>query len=465
MDTTQRDLRVALGVLACALTTLTYLWALDHPFVFDDGATVLLNPALVDAWNVRAVLLHDPPRAIVNLSYAVDRGFWGFSSFGFHITNFVLHVIVVGLFYGFCTRALADASQPPSPRGRNHAVETRDVEWPAFFAAATFGLHPLMGAAAEYVSARSELLCAIGVLAALIWARRAIRASSVASGVLATVSGAFAIGSSVAAAVLPLGVLAYDRWVLRGPGSQGRLWRVYLPGTAAAGLIAAWHARAALSAVRVPPRGVAGNMMTAAVVLLRYAGMALVPVGQSLVHQVHWVTSPADPVGLLALAALGAALGSAWHARHAAPLAALGAMWFLAALAPTSTLVPLRDAMAESRTYVAGLGLWLAGASLLAHALQTRRAARIAGACVLALLAIGTERRHAVWADPLRLWEESVRRSPDAWQAHLGYADLLRETGQCARARPEYEAALRLNSGDGTARQGLELCRKWHAPL
>ena len=100
--------RAALGVLACALTALVYQSALDLPFVFDDRHTVLLNPLLVDPWDLRAVLLGGLPRAAANLSYAVDRAFWGFSSYGFHVTNFVLHIIVVGLFYGWCTRALTD---------------------------------------------------------------------------------------------------------------------------------------------------------------------------------------------------------------------------------------------------------------------------------------------------------------------------------------------------------------------
>ena len=57
------------------------------PFVFDDRTTVLLNPSLVEPWDVRALFFQDPPRAVVNLSYTVDRAFWGFSSTGFHLTN------------------------------------------------------------------------------------------------------------------------------------------------------------------------------------------------------------------------------------------------------------------------------------------------------------------------------------------------------------------------------------------
>src|SRR4051812_7475265 len=84
------DQRAALGILACALTALVYQRALDLPFVFDDRAAVLLNPALINPWDLRALLLQDPSRTAVNLSFGFDRALWGFSSFGFHLDNFIL---------------------------------------------------------------------------------------------------------------------------------------------------------------------------------------------------------------------------------------------------------------------------------------------------------------------------------------------------------------------------------------
>jgi len=79
---------------------------------------------------------------------------------------------------------------------------------------------------------------------------------------------------------------------------------------------------------------------------------------------------------------------------------------------------------------------------------------------VLAVLAAGTYRRNEVWSSPMDLWEESVRRAPDAWQAHWGYADLLREIGQCDRAKPEFDLVLRLNPDHAGARAGLEECSR-----
>lgn len=438
---TRRNLRTALGIVAAALPALLYKPCLDNPFVFDDRVTVLLNPSLVDLSDVRGVLLYNLARPAANISYAIDRAFWGFSSFGFHLTNGILHIIVVGLFYGWCTRAFSDI-RTPDPGTK----EPGTVEWPAFFAAAAFGLHPLMGATAAYVSARGEILCALGVLSALTLARRAILESSALAGGLAVVFGAVALGSSAAAAGLPIVVWAYDAWVLRDGGWRRRAWRIYLPISTAVGLACAWHVLTVLALDRVPPRSPVDNLLTEAIVVWRYVALLVAPTGQSVVHDVHWVTRLADPVALGALGAAAVALTGAIALRRRAPLLSVGLIWFFVALAPTSSVVPLRDAMAEPRMYVAGAGLLFAAAAALSRPLATSPGVRAAAAAVLAALAILTYSRNAIWSDSLRLWEEAVRRAPRSWQAHAEYAEVLKEAGQCERAMAEYAAAVRLNS-------------------
>src|SRR3954447_7500610 len=147
----RRRLRLILGCVPPALAVLVYLNGLSNPFVYDDQTTVLFNPSLENLSNVRFILLYNLFRPVVNVSYAIDRAAWGFSSFGFHVTNVALHAAVVALFYGLCTRLLSDVSRDDEPR----------PEWPAFFASALYAVHPLMTEGAGYVSGRSEVLCAL----------------------------------------------------------------------------------------------------------------------------------------------------------------------------------------------------------------------------------------------------------------------------------------------------------------
>ena len=449
-----RALRVGLGIAAGALAALVYINGLDNPFVYDDRDTVLLNPSLVDLSNLRFIFLYNLFRPAVNVSYAIDRAFWGFTSFGFHVTNVGLHVIVVRLFYGWCTRALADA----------RAVGGRmDSTWPAFFAAAAYAVHPLMTEAAGYVSGRSEVLCAVGFLASLTLARRAILTGSRISAAAAVGAGLLALASKESAASLPVVVMAYDAWVLsRDDGSRQRfrrrLWRIYLPSLVIVVAGALLRLRTLVATDALLARGPLDNLLTQAIVIWRYVALLFIPVGQTIMHRVRFVTSLLDPVGLVALAGLIAVAILAVRLRREAPLVAVGLLWFIAVIAPSSSIVPLREGMAEHRIYLASGGLFLAGAAILARPLATRAGLRAVGALVLAIFAVLTFQRNRVWADATTLWSEAAAQAPDMWEPHYAYADALREAQQCERAVGEYQTVIQLRPRHRDALTNLGIC-------
>jgi hypothetical protein len=102
-----------LPVLAAGLAAAVYLNALDNPFVYDDHATVLTNPSLVDLRNWRFVLVYSLFRPVVNVSYGIDRALWGFQPLGFHLTNLILHVVNVMLLFRFVRLTVRDRQTRP----------------------------------------------------------------------------------------------------------------------------------------------------------------------------------------------------------------------------------------------------------------------------------------------------------------------------------------------------------------
>jgi protein O-mannosyl-transferase len=453
-----RASRVILGVAAVALAIAAYLNALDNPFVYDDTDTVLLNRSLVDLSNIRFILLYSPFRPVVNVSYAIDRAMWGYTSFGFHVTNIALHAVVVGLLFGWCTRAFADAYRVDE-KGR--------PEWPAFFAASTFAVHPMLTEGAGYISGRSEVLCALGFVGCLILARRAIQKGGLLPAAGAVISALFALASKETAVALPVVLLAYDAWILSaspsaaadgGPGWKRRLWRVYVPAFALLAVGALIRLRTLVSVGAMIGRGPIDNLLTQAIVIWRYIGLLLMPVGQTIMHDVRFVTSLADPVALVALAGLVALAAFAIRMRTRDPLVAVGVVWFLAALAPSSSVISLREGMAEHRVYLASGGFFVALAAVAAHALTTRASARVAASIVVVVCVLLTARRNFVWSDATSLWAEAAERAPATWEPHQAYADALREAGQCERAIPEYQVVLNLRPAHREAVTNMGVC-------
>ena len=257
-----RRLRVLLGFSAAALAVIVYANGLTGPFVYDDHITVLRNPSLVDLSNTRFIAVYSLYRPFVNASYALDRMIWGYLPVGFHLTNVALHVVVVLLFYRLCTRWLAD-----TPVGA--AV---DVEWPSFFAAGLYAVHPMMTEGVEYISGRSELLCAVGVLSALLFARDAILTGSRAARIAALASGVLAFGSKETAAALPVVLLVSDAWVFGRDSWKKRLPTVYLPLLALLTLAAIARVDTLLRFEPVVNRTIHDNLLTQMIIVWRYWG-------------------------------------------------------------------------------------------------------------------------------------------------------------------------------------------------
>ena len=483
------------GLLAAALAALVYVNALDNPFVYDDHETVVANPSLVDPSNVRFVLVHSPFRPVVNVSYAIDRAIWGYRPFGFHLTNILLHAIVVALLYVLLRHALADvrarraAETAATPRRKEKAAnrepraaaDGRTDAWAAFAGATVFGVHPLMTEAVGYVSGRSEILCGVFVLAAILCARVAMlggqwhagfafgrRHGTVFGLALAPVAllfGMLAVLSKEVAAVLPVLVLAYD-WLLLPSTAEARQWRlrfVFVPAIVLLGLGAIY--RLSMASGPLSFEAPLSSLLTQAIVIWRYVGLVVWPVGQSIMHGVHRVVSVSDPRALVALAALAAVAGAAFWLRRAQPLVAFGIVWFLAVIAPSSSIIALREGMAEHRAYLASAGVFMivtaAAAAIAARLAQQRRpmhAYAVALVAIVGALAALTYTRNEVWRSPAQLWKEATVHAAGMWEPHYALADTLREAGDCTAAIPEYEVVVRLRPEHRDAQTNLGIC-------
>ena len=259
--------RIALPALAVALACAAYVNALDNPFVYDDHDTVVANASLVDLTNVRFILIYSPFRPVVNLSYAFDRWLWGYRPLGYHLTNVALHGMAVLLLYAWLRRILGDA-------GVERAGATA-----AFAGAALFAVHPLQSEAVAYVSGRSELMCAVWFLAALLLTRRAMLSGRRLAAAGAIVCALLAIASKEIGLVLPIVVLAYD-WLLRPgdeTGRRRRFWRIFVPAFTVMCAVAAYRL---LATGGVSPSAATPllNMLTQAIVIWRYVGLLVWPI-------------------------------------------------------------------------------------------------------------------------------------------------------------------------------------------
>ena len=336
--------------------------ALDNPFVYDDFRTVLENPSIDDVWAVQTIVYREITRPLVNFSYAVDRAIWGGSLFGYPRDQRAAAcpqraaAVPVGT---------ADGRRPAGPPGGEPDSRPIRATVVAIATAGAFGLHPMMTEAVGYISGRSEVLCAVFFLGALLAARRWMLGEGRVWIVAAVGLWAGAMLSKEVAATWPLVVLGYDRVVIAGdPAAARRRWRRVIGPLLGLTLLAgigqaggadpgreSWQRRHLL-AVRVRRNGGDAPLLPADDVARKPVDL---PPGER-------ARRPPSPQIALALLWLAAWLGTAWKlSRHEGAIA-LGMAWFVLLLVPSSVLVllDLGEPMAEHRVYLAAAGLFLA---------------------------------------------------------------------------------------------------------
>ncbi len=404
------------------LTAAVYLPALAHPFVYDDFSAVVGRPLL-------GLYLLVTPRAATVLSYALDRALGGVQPFAYHATNLGLHLLNVLLL-----RRLVARWAPGKPSV-------------ALSAALLFAVHPLCGEAVRYASARAGILClAFMLLATLARPRSALAALALL---------ACALLSKESAAMLPIVWLLEDAWLEPDAALRARrLRRFHLPLLTLVGALGIARLTLFARLEGGTTRAYAAHLATQAVVFWRYVRLGLAPVGLTIWHAPLRVTTVATALAAGGLIALAATI---FVLRRRAPAAAFGIAWFLLFLAPSS-LVPLKEAMAEHRVYEAAPGLLVAVAfalSSIGWSAWTRRCVTAALVLLLGGLAL---QRGATWSSPDALWSAAVDRAPLAWPPRYALGDARRVAGDCPGAVAAYRAALQLAPGEARIHVNLGIC-------
>jgi Tfp pilus assembly protein PilF len=445
---------------ALALAALAYGLEVDGDFHYDDWTTIQVN------WALRApgqlvrhatpLTLLGPERPITNLSLALDFARGGAKPYDFHVTSLVLHLVSAVLAFALL-RGVARRAGAAAPDAL------------AAVAAGAFALHPMQAEAVAYAAQRSEVLSGLLGLAALLALDAAVGAAgrwrAAGFSALGAVLHLLALGAKAVAVTVPVSFVLL--WLVGGPGAEplGRRVRCALLVSAPCWLLSL--ASVARNLSRLGPGDTAGlgaglgpwrYLLTEVPVhwgyLRRFAwptGFSVDPVVASLA-EVGWpllVLASAGLVVLLALATttLLASEGRVGPGAVAARLIGMGVLWWFVQLAPTSSVIPIDDPMAEHRPYLALLGLGLAAAALAGLALARWRPGRpleatsLAAAAALLLAGLAHERAR-IWSSDLALWDEALRANPGSSRALANRAHARQQAHDLVGALADYQAAL-----------------------
>ncbi len=473
-----------LGVLAIVVVAeLSYSNSFEVPFQFDDLQRIqggAANHALWPPWKGLAT----STRPVAAYTFAIDYALHGSGVRGYHETNLSIHVASALVLLGVVRRSLSQGRLAP----RYGPVADRL----ALVVALVWVAHPLQTEAVTYIYQRYESLMGLFFLLTLYGFTRAQASprpvlwysSSVISSLLA-------LGCKEVAAVGPLVVLWYDRafvastWseVLRRRGSYYALL-AGVPALLAASLLMRRQIYVGGGALAVDGISPLDYALTQPGVILRYLRLCVWPQGQCLDYgwplaRSLWEIVPS------AIVVAGLLAATLWATRRHRGWSFLGGAFFLI-LAPTSSVVPIRDPAVEHRMYLP-LAAVVTLAVLVAYEVfcgglragrSRRRSCRqtpclpsavkssrcsagrnaavvLMVAAMVSALGYTTYLRNRVYQSDLTLWRDVVEKAPANARGHNNYGTFLCRAGRQQEGIACFKRAIEIDPSYGAAHHNL----------
>ena len=485
-----------LAAILVAAATWAYAPSFQGVFIYDDGGAIVENPNIRALWPLTRAMSAPPEspvsaRPVAALTLAINyalapadvrdvmkpgrsgrpddnarflRNVWGY-----HAVNLLLHVLTALVIAGVVRRTLLT--------GGLCERFGRAATLLGFATALVWVLHPLTTDAVTYIAQRTEVLMGLCYALTLYCSIRAAENDArprfwIVAAIVACAAG---MGSKQTMVTAPIVVWIWDWMFLSPAGAQWRRRKaLYI------GLAATWLLLGTLVAYERWPTSIGfalegwtpwTYLLTQTTVIAHYIRLSVLG-GPLALDYDGWPMSQSAlavlPYALPLLLGLGITTAGVLRRRAWAFPAVV---WY-AALAPSSSILPLAtEIAAERRMYLpvaAFFALVIPGAYVIGCRLLPRVAVdesrqrtlgrSVAGvALALAALAYGsmTSARNREFRSAESIWQDTVEKRPSNSRARLNYGVSLADGGRAADAEGQLREAVRLKETNAAAHLNL----------
>ena len=413
MTDSQKHLIWRLGLIILLLAAV-YGNTLNHGFVWDDTYIIVNNPLLEKLSNIPKFFISEDTieestgyyRPATYISFALDRAIWGVNPVGFHITNLVLHMVAVLLFYAVISAMFKK-------------------ERLAFVAALVFALHPLAGETVNFLAGgRNTLLSACFALLSLLCYIKKKPVVAAASFIIAIFSKEFAL-------LLPMIFYIYDcriqREKIRVSG-----YIPYLISVACYLTLRSFAVQKANFLSSINP----SDIVTAPYMVVRYALNMIFPLQLKVLYDVQ----PGIMICIVCSIVLVFMTGAVYIFRKHDEIL-MSATWFLLFLLPVINIIPLRTTtvMADRYAYFSLMGFALCLATVICRG--NGRVATAAAVTLCTVFAFVDFNRNSVWKNEIALFTRMTKDAPEKFAGFKNLGLAYYRNGEITRAVHYLESA------------------------
>ncbi|MFZ2276572.1 MAG: tetratricopeptide repeat protein [Prosthecobacter sp.] len=477
----------AMAALLMGLCASLYVWTADFPMAFDDHTYLIDNPFFrggntfdhlkdFNEFVKRPFKIGSDPDYAVNavmrpvayasfrLNYSLDE----FNPHWYRLANVAIHAVNAILLYALVTVLLRRSTLAAS-------LQRGSVLFISATAALLFAVHPLATESVTYIVQRFTSLVVLFSLLSLClyfascsvqsrWGRWLLRGGAVVAVLLAMQTKEDAFMIPLLAVLLDWRVLGTR---LRAAAFRGLPLLLCMPlipvlvFMTAAAQHGGFSFDAAMNIVnsRDEPVSHWHYFVTELTVMTHYLRQMFWPKGMNLDPEWPLYGSLLQGPVLLALAVLSGMVLTAWglfrrfrgDVRFVLVFACVG--WFFITISVSSALTPLPDFVAEHRSYLPSIGIFILVACLLDWLRSSSSGLRArmlrVGIPVFTLLCVGalswkTCFRNNVWRTRESLWEDTVAKSPGKYRTWGNLGAAYSDAGKNEKAVQCFREALKV---------------------
>jgi tetratricopeptide (TPR) repeat protein len=449
-----------------AVCFIVYSNALFNGFVYDDMYQVVENRWLRDmshlpdvfssgVWGFSGGEQSNYYRPLMHLSYMLTYALFGLRPWAFHLLNILVHAGVSVLVFLVAVKLCEAARSAPPFRV-------------PFLAALLFATHPIHTEAVTWVAGFPEVSFSFLFLLSFYLYMRAVagdRGPYTSTYLLSLFCFLLALLNKETALTLPLVLASYDHAFRKGPFGLLLHLKRYLPYFVVALAYLAIRTSVLTGFAIFKRHAELSNyeyFINVFPLVSRYFAKLLLPSDLNAFYAFDPIHSLLQWEGLVSIAVTcGFFAFLIWsYGKHR--LVFFSASFIVIPLLPVFYIPALgENTFADRYLYLPSFGYALLVASFVAWLAQkrprTRAALALAVLVLLAAYSTATLARNRVWSDDLRLWSDTVEKSPDSVmpRSELGIAYATR--GETSKAIEQYQIALRMNPNfaDGYTNLGL----------
>jgi len=428
-------------------------------FVFDDNYFMLKTNFIRNWDKINQIWAIFPKTRMVGIySFALNYHFNQLHPQGYHVFNFITHLVAVGLVW-----ALADLLFKITKWLPAESQVTRELP---FIIGVLFLVHPCQTQAVTYITQRFESMATVFYLGSIYSYLRGRIASSTKHKIfLFTCSAGFAILGILTkevAATIPLMILAvefifFNKDPLNSPKSPSK--KLYL-------LITILAVAFVLLFIKIAPVNLIDNtylnssdpseshdgdiitggkyLLTQTRVFLTFLRLLILPIHQNADYDYPLSTGVLQPpLTMVGLGVIGFMTFLIFKSRKQWPLIAFGLAWILITFSINTA--PRVNLIFEHKLYLISFGFFLAAVCALSTIIKDRKTLFGILITLIAILSLLSYARNQVWKNDLTLWNDVIQKSPHKARGYNNRGFAYYKQGQFIQAMADFNKAIELN--------------------